>query len=421
MKHIVFVHGSLIYGLSQWDPKITTPPGLYLLSTGILKPLQLLGPAYFACTPANLRLINLLFSCGNFYLAYCITNHLHPQRAAQSAVVLTALSVATFPPIYFFSTLYYTDPGALFFVLLMYMFHLHSRYTMAAIFGGLAILFRQTNIIWVLFIAASRSLAIMQANLKIEGSRRKLMPAQLVYALYNQRRHLPVVVAEVLGEMGVYLFLGLVFLAAALFNQGLALGDKEAHTLALNLPQLGYFLTFTLGFANSHLLTVALASRFTHFLAQNTALVGAVACLAALAINHLTLVHPYLLADNRHLTFYVWRKLIARNAVTPYLVIPLAIYAGWAILQRLSHKTALWRVVFLSCVALAIVPQRLLEFRYFVIPYVLLRLNFAIYTPSQFLLELLLHAVVNIGVLLIFALYPFTWPAEPEVIQRIIW
>ena len=37
------------------------------------------------------------------------------------------------------------------------------------------------------------------------------------------------------------------------------------------------------------------------------------ACAAAVVcVQRFSLVHPYLLADNRHYTFYLWRKLFAR-------------------------------------------------------------------------------------------------------------
>lgn len=52
---------------------------------------------------------------------------------------------------FFFGQLYYTDAGALFFILLA--FHLHSRATLLSwMVGFVAVQFRQTNLIWILFI-----------------------------------------------------------------------------------------------------------------------------------------------------------------------------------------------------------------------------------------------------------------------------
>lgn len=41
-----------------------------------------------------------------------------------------------------------------------------------------------------------------------------------------------------------------------------------------------------------------------------------------------SIAHPYLLADNRHYTFYFWRKIIQAHWASKYLMIPLCVY-GW--------------------------------------------------------------------------------------------
>lgn len=40
--------------------------------------------------------------------------------------------------------------------------------------------------------------------------------------------------------------------------------------------------------------------------------------------------HPFLLSDNRHYTFYVWRRVFLVHPVVPYLLIPGYIACGWA-------------------------------------------------------------------------------------------
>lgn len=57
-----------------------------------------------------------------------------------------------------------------------------------------------------------------------------------------------------------------------------------------------------------------------------------------------TIVHPFLLADNRHFTFYLWRHLL-RHSTFRIGVLPLAVMvivrgignSGWAV--RFFHKT----------------------------------------------------------------------------------
>ncbi|KAF5906796.1 putative Dol-P-Glc:Glc(2)Man(9)GlcNAc(2)-PP-Dol alpha-1,2-glucosyltransferase, partial [Clarias magur] len=67
---------------NEWDPMITTLPGLYLLSVGVIKPVMWLvgwtGSA--VCSTAMLRFINVLFNCGNFYILYLLICKIHPKE-----------------------------------------------------------------------------------------------------------------------------------------------------------------------------------------------------------------------------------------------------------------------------------------------------------------------------------------------------
>ena len=63
----------------QWDPMITTLPGLYLFSVGVIKPVTVMmeGNMLRACSTYWLRSINILFAAGNFYLIYALLKKLH--------------------------------------------------------------------------------------------------------------------------------------------------------------------------------------------------------------------------------------------------------------------------------------------------------------------------------------------------------
>jgi alpha-1,2-glucosyltransferase len=132
---------------SAWDPKLTTPAGLYLLSY----PLSYLG----ACTPTTLRAVNGLGVAVLLpVIIYRIQQTLHgkgPGRNEASAQI--ALNVALFPLLYFFGGLYYTDVWSTTFVLAAYLATLRDRPWVAAAYGWVALWFRQTNVVWVLFMA----------------------------------------------------------------------------------------------------------------------------------------------------------------------------------------------------------------------------------------------------------------------------
>jgi alpha-1,2-glucosyltransferase len=59
--------------------------------------------------------------------------------------------------------------------------------------------------------------------------------------------------------------------------------------------------------------------------------------------NHLnssltvSIIHPFLLADNRHYVFYLFRWVFIPFPIAKYLVTPVYLVAGWAWLWRLSE------------------------------------------------------------------------------------
>ena len=120
--------------------------------------------------------------------------------------------------------------------------------------------------------------------------------------------------------------------------QGIVVGDRAAHQATLHLLQLCYFslfhLALSLPWALPHL------TQFPAFLRTHPAKVSslpaarpppsaqvvlATAGLAAL-VQYSTLAHPYLLADNRHLTFYLWRRVFMRHWTVKFLLIPAYIF-----------------------------------------------------------------------------------------------
>lgn len=134
-----------------WDPKLTTPPGLYLLSY----PLSLIS----TCSPSLLRSLNAVgIALVLPTIVYQILLLLHPHEqfslAAQKAAAHTAVNIALFPLLFFFAGMYYTDVYSTIFVLASYMFWLQGRTwcSAAASWGGLW--FRQTNVLWTAFLMA---------------------------------------------------------------------------------------------------------------------------------------------------------------------------------------------------------------------------------------------------------------------------
>merc|ERR1712241_978799 len=164
---------------------------------------------------------------------------------------------------------------------------------------------------------------------------------------------------------------GLGFLSFVHLNNGVVVGDRSAHVATCHLTQFAYFATFfsalTLPFAVKHI------PDFVSFARQNLWKVVLVSLVMVVVIHFNTLAHPYLLADNRHYTFYIWRKIFMRHWMVKFLLIPVYIFGFFHIWRCLAKSELVFKVVLPICVFLSVVPQMLLEFRYFILPYILIR------------------------------------------------
>jgi alpha-1,2-glucosyltransferase len=133
-----------------------------------------------------------------------------------------------------------------------------------------------------------------------------------------------------------------------------------------------------------------------------------------------------MLADNRHFVFYIWQRTIKRHLFAKYLAVPVYFASGWFVLASLSYsQSAMFLLGIIVCTALTIVPSPLLEFRYFVIPYILWRLHVSPEVSQgvrwRGVLEYGWYEMINLITLWIFVSKPFTWPSEPDKVQRFIW
>jgi len=334
--------------------------------------------------------------------------------------VSLALSLFCFPLHLFFSHLYYTDVGSLCFVLATYLFALRSQHLLASLCGAFAILFRQPNVVWVGFVAAEALLHLAQLDYRQTHKPTRLVSASTAYsslwqeicALVTFLSDLPRLFRGVIRPFAPYLLLMLGFLAFGVYNGGLAVGDKEAHAVALHIPQVFYFVLFCMlallpeALAQSRRTSSLLSElyqqvRRSPLLQVSLLLLGV---LAALAVHYLTYEHAYLLADNRHLPFYVWRRcfrgypLNLRYALVPVYVLGVALLS--ALLQRSTRRggagrSALWVLLFWLATAAVLVPASLLEFRYFTVPFFLIILQLTAPTRRALLCRTLAYATMS--------------------------
>ncbi|KAL1276052.1 hypothetical protein QQF64_035675 [Cirrhinus molitorella] len=330
---------------NEWDPMITTLPGLYLVSVGLIKPVVWLADlkGSVVCSTAMLRFINLLFNSGNLYIIYLIICRLHMKDKSRSATrrMFSALALSTFPVLYFFTFLYYTDAGSTFFTLFMYLMALYGCHKAAALLGICAILFRQTNIIWVAFCAGTVVAQKMDESWRNESKKRdEKSPSQVPLTISGAMKVVrflleflktPNNIKAVVLSTWPYITVALVFVAFVVLNDGIVVGDRSSHE-----------------------------------------------------------------------------------------AFPGYVFAAWNFLDTLRSKSLFWLLVFSTCLVAATVPQKLLEFRYFILPYLLYRVHIPVPSLPRLLLEFGLYTAVNAATVYIFIYKTFQWP-DNTAAQRFMW
>lgn len=85
-----------------------------------------------------------------------------------------------------------------------------------------------------------------------------------------------------------------------------------------------------------------------------------------------------------------------------------------------TEQTILWIIIYATATALTLIPSPLLEFRYFITPYLIYRISMRQPRGTWLLLELLGYGMINVTTLWLFMNRPFRWSHEDGV-QRFMW
>lgn len=334
--------------------------------------------------------------------------------------------------LYFFNFLYYTDAGSTFFILFTYLMTLYGCHKASAFLGVCSVLFRQTNIIWVAFCAGTLVAAKMDEAWRVEHTKKrdeKSPPSQVPLSFSGAKKVLlftleflttPGHVKAVLLVAWPYALVGVGFLAFVVLNDGIVVGDRTSHEACLNFPQLFYFFSFALFFSLPVSLCYYRCLRFLQALKKQPLFFILITGVCLLLVWKFTFVHRYLLADNRHFPFYVWKRLFQRHELVRFLLVPAYVFAGWNFLDSFKSRSLFWSLAFLSCLLAATVPQKLLEFRYFIVPYLMYRLHMPLPSLTRLIVEFLLYTAVNAATLYIFITKTFHWP-DSTATQRFMW
>ncbi|KAH6826428.1 DIE2/ALG10 family [Perilla frutescens var. hirtella] len=427
----------------SWDPMITTPPGLYFLSLAYIASLfpglfcvQAVSSFPESCSTSILRLTNGVLAVVCSILVYEIIIHLNPSLDDKKAT-LRAFVLSLYPLHWFFTFLYYTDVASLTSVLAMYLLVLKKKYLFSSLLGAVSVLIRQTNIIWLLFVACTGVIEFAQSHLKDKGGVDNFSTSQendglsanykgvsvisklrkrrvdngaknqtnLAVKMSNPMAHSSGLLDEIhgiiiiswnhFGELFLLLcpfFLVFVaFVAFVCWNGSIVLGAKDAHAASPHFAQVLYYgmvsslftfpVHFSLGQA-ANLLQQLLKNKVLGFFQWFMAL-----AFGFISVHFFSIAHPYLVADNRHYPFYLWRKVINYDWSTKYFMVPFYVYSWFSIVRNLGkNQKKVWVLAYVLACAAALIPAPLIELRYYTIPFFFMVLHTNIVDNMSWLL-----------------------------------
>ena len=427
--------------MKMYDPKITTPPGLYVIAASYS--IDVVGD--HDCSSRSLRSLNTFFQAGTFVLliATCraLSHNEKPENVMRGRLraSLVGMVLALSPVHCFTGLLYYTDPASTFFVLLVHYLTVCNhrnrnegissnaftgawtvaRHALTSIAGVLAIACRQNNVVWVAFCMGIRILYYVEEEKLSKNS--LVNECKRLWSCVSLRSWILQLFLNPISPSALWPFLCAIvaFIFSFVMNgYSVVLGDKSNHKPVWHLCQLLYFAVLTGSVFSldwfvhrKHNIVCVFKSMLGskgicwYRVLSSVFLVGL--CAAAVAFANPT--HPFMLADNRHYIFYIWRKTGLANkkdGVVQYLLSPIYVILWWGMLRRLRGnfpmsrhldiedvkdrdevqlrrgklsakplRSWFWILGFLLCTALVLVPAHLVEFRYFIIPSMLMQIH----------------------------------------------
>lgn len=392
--------------------------------------------------------------------------------------IFIAIVISSYPLIFFYNFLYYTDSASLTVVLLMFYLQ-RLRSIITPVVGLISILFRQTNVIWVFFCYIMEVLELIRRIRLRESSKwkdKRQTSLDIISAIREIFYSIKIILSHFIDFMSIsigYIIVIILFILFVYINGGITVGDRSAHKPFFHFPQIIYFFgSFGLSLFPvlleynirrniylRHILKLltleentlcipiprsnSYIKKLLNFIISILSIVIMLFC-----IFKFTYAHPYLVSDNRHYTFYLWRlynkfSFIKYASIIPshfilFTIFHMIIYSNSnkgmlpitskddqskALKSIAQQYRLIWLIATIILICSVTIPSPLLEPRYFVIPYIILSL--AIINSTEFSISMVLigifYIIINIITIYIFLYKPYPWPNENEPIARFMW
>eukprot|EP00606_Chrysophyceae_sp_TOSAG23-5_P000959 GSChrysophyteH2.ASY1.ANO1.998.1 assembled CDS len=391
----------------NWDPKITTFPGVYVISVA----LEGIG-AFVPCSTSHLRCHNVVLSVALLLVCSLLRTH-------ERDVAITGLTCMLWPGSFLYYFLYYTDTASSLLLLLVGSGSGSGSNVRSAVAlcgcASLAILARQTNAAWVLFCAGVHVLRRLRSFGSYTDGGRGVNGDLAVFprALWAHINRLLWEPSACNGSLQLWALLlpVLAFIVYVVrFNNGsIVVGDVSAHKPVLHWAM--FFHAAALVCSKKEKKEGKEGKGWPVAVTLLLHAAGVLLCSASLLNG--SHPHPYLLADNRHYTFYLWNRFLAypfcRAALgVAYYLLYFIVFRWWkGQFRTFSRTSKMWILGFVATACATLVPTPLLEPRYFT-PVVHVQVKVSV--PGAAYVPLFAFAVLNAMVLAVFLLRPFQWP-----------
>jgi len=191
---------------------------------------------------------------------------------------------------------------------------------------------------------------------------------------------------EYMGTLWYYEFLFVAFLIFVYLNNGsVVCGEHSAqHKQSMHCAQILYLIGCLLLLcmlpivANKFINKRMNLLQIKKYLQANWVLIVLLFCVFSYFRMRCTIAHEFLLSDNRHFSFYAWRYFLSK-AWFSCLIIPVCVFGFLFIADELMQTAAIstfWCLSFGICCCCVLCPSPLLEFRYFIVPILIFKLNY---------------------------------------------
>lgn len=431
-----------------WDPKITTFPGTYLISFLVSR----LNITDLSCSLFDLRMHIACMAFVLFIALYRCRQILFPHEG-HVANLLTAVLLFFYPFSFFYYFLYYTDTAAILLLVLTYtsvqmrkkkqsegnsnhskgvLRFADSNSIILLFLSGFCILARQTNAAWIVFMGGELALWRLKLDLKLDRDNKQEGELSFPYlkklsALFYKR------FPELIQLVWPLVIPVVLFLCFVKWNGSIVVGDKEHHKASfshwamplhmLTIAALLFLPTYVCNWLWRYVeYNAKKKPNFNFKLPCSLPVLVCGYIITLLCLQWGSVSHPFLLSDNRHYTFYVWRRLLSKPIIR-FMMSPFYFIFAVMIMHKLERtRGAIWLIGFSFIAIVTLVTTPLLEPRYFTPGLTMIILNSSLESQNQgksklagrgelvgICVSIVVCCLVNLAVVYKFVQEPFVW------------